>query len=195
MRINLASLLSLVAMAACTMASENTAAWRARADGAGPVRVGMTAAEARTALGLGASTSPAVEGCAYLAGTANTRLHANVMLTSDTVVRIDVLDTLLRTNEGARVGDSEARIKQLYAGRVTVQPHKYTSGGHYLVVTTPDNARNRLVFETDGRVVTRYRVGREPEVEQVEGRGSTVRQAAAEGAGRDRPAARAPRLD
>lgn len=131
----------------------------------------MTAAEARSALGLGASSSPAAEGCSYLAGTAATRLHANVMLTSDTVVRIDVLDTLLRTNEGARVGDTEARIQQLYAGRVTVQPHKYTSGAHYLVVTAPGNANNRLVFETDGHVVTKYRVGREPEVENVEGCG------------------------
>ena len=142
--------------------------WTASADGAGPVHVGMTAAEVRTALGMSASTSPAAQGCSYLAGTAKTKLHATVMLTSDTVVRVDVIDTVLKTNEGARVGDTEARIEELYAGRVTMQPHKYVAGGRYLVVTAPGEANNRLVFETDGKVVKRYRVGREPEVEYVE---------------------------
>jgi hypothetical protein len=142
--------------------------WTANASGAGPVQVGMTAAEVRTALGMDASTSPAAQGCSYLAGTAKTKLHATVMLTNDTVVRVDVIDTVLKTAEGARVGDTEARIQQLYAGRVSVQPHKYVAGGHYLVVTAPGDANNRLVFETDGKVVKRYRVGREPEVEYVE---------------------------
>lgn len=197
MKVSLGVLVSFAAVAACTVASEkpvDTAAgrggdanrgpqgapaatqpaantdeaWTARADGAGPIRVGMTAAEARKALGLDASATAGAEGCSYLKGAGNTRLHATIMLSSDTVVRVDVVDTVLKTREGARVGNSEAEIQQMYAGRVTVQPHKYVAGGHYLVVTAPGSANNRLVFETDGKVVTRYRVGREPEVEYVE---------------------------
>ena len=55
-------------------------------------------------------------------------------------------------------------------GRVTVQPHKYTNG-HYLVVrsATAADTTHRIIFETDGKVVTRFRSGRMPEVAWVEG--------------------------
>jgi hypothetical protein len=71
---------------------------------------------------------------------------------------------------GARIGDTEARIDSLYRGRVTVQPHKYTNG-HYLVVrsATAADTTHRIIFETDGKVVTRFRSGRMPEVAWVEG--------------------------
>ncbi|HZF68866.1 MAG TPA: hypothetical protein VEZ47_12565, partial [Gemmatirosa sp.] len=87
------------------------------------------------------------------------------------IARVDV-DTLpVATSVGARVGDDEARIDSLYAGRVTVRPHKYEAG-RYLVVT-PDRADTTLaiVFETSGGRVTRYRAGRRPMVEYVEGCG------------------------
>ena len=144
--------------------------WSVHPDHVGPVKVGMTAADARHALGLpGDSTSN--DGCSYLEGVAGTALRANVMLASDTVARFDVLDSAIATAEGARVGDTEDRIRQLYAGRLTVQPHKYLPHGHYLVATAPGDSSDRIVFETDGKVVTKYRAGREPEVELVEGCG------------------------
>lgn len=141
-----------------------------RVDGVGPLRVGMAAADARKSLGLPASAG-AGTGCGYLAGASATALHANVMLGGDTVVRFDIRDTSIATVEGARVGDSEARVKSLYGGRVSVQPHKYVAGGHYLVVTDPAHPGDRLVFETDGKVVTQFRAGRTPEVMNVEGCG------------------------
>ena len=144
--------------------------WVVRPGSIGPVRVGMTAEESRRALGMPAAARTS-EGCAYIAGTSGTKLHANVMLSGDTVVRFDVLDTGIATAEGARVGDSEDRIRQLYQGRVVEQPHKYVTGGHYLVVTPAGASAERIVFETDGKVVTKYRAGRRPEVENVEGCG------------------------
>jgi hypothetical protein len=58
-------------------------------------------------------------------------------------------------------------VRELHTG-VVESPHKYTDG-HYLTLA-PDGA-HRLVFETDGGHVTRYRGGRMPEVEWVEGCG------------------------
>jgi hypothetical protein len=54
-----------------------------------------------------------------------------------------------------------------------VTPHKYVSGAHYLtlVPTTPADTLRRIVFETDGRRVTRYRTGLLPYVANVEGCG------------------------
>ncbi len=86
------------------------------------------------------------------------------------IVRADVQDSSIATAEGARVGDSEERITQLYPGRVTVRPHKYTDG-KYLIITpmASTDTLHRILFETDGSVVTRFRSGMRPQVGWVEG--------------------------
>ena len=139
-------------------------------DGVPPLRVGMSANDARRALGLPRqSTSKTGESCSYL--DTRGKSHAFVMMENDTIVRFEARDRSLATEAGARVGDTEASVLDRYRGRVTVQPHKYLSGGHYLVVTTPADAKRRLVFETDGQLVTAFRVGRRLAVEYVEGCG------------------------
>jgi hypothetical protein len=85
---------------------------------------------------------------------------------------MDVDNAGTATVAGARIGDTEARIAKLYAGRVETTPHKYTPG-HYLTIkpaTTTDSIY-RLIFETNGSKVTKYRAGRMPEVGYVEGCG------------------------
>ncbi len=61
---------------------------------------------------------------------------------------------------------TEAEILRLFPGDVEVTGHKYDPTGHYLTVY-PRSPR-QVVFETDGRVVTTYRVGKMPEVGFVE---------------------------
>jgi len=51
---------------------------------------------------------------------------------------------------------------------VTVTPHKYEDG-HYLTVNAADDSSFAIVFETSKGRVTRYRAGRRPAVELVEG--------------------------
>jgi hypothetical protein len=64
---------------------------------------------------------------------------------------------------------TEAEIARLYPAGLRTMPHKYVSGGHYLVFTPPGaDSAFRIVFETDGRRVTSYRAGVEPAVEYVE---------------------------
>lgn len=134
--------------------------------GVGSLRVGMSAAEARQALGVPASSAKPAEECTYLDTKGRSRVY--VMLVRDTVARLDVRDSTLATEAGARIGDTESRVLELYRGRVTTEPHKYTDG-HYLIVTSPAASTQRLVFETDGKRVIDYRVGRMPEVTWVEG--------------------------
>lgn len=88
------------------------------------------------------------------------------------VVRVDVTSVGIATTEGARVGDSEARIRNLYGARVSESPHKYTNG-KYLTVTplAPTDSAFRLIFEIGDGHVTRYRSGKRPQVEYVEGCG------------------------
>jgi hypothetical protein len=150
--------------------------WTLRLDGAGPLRVGMTTDEARAALGGDLAMNPdnaqhpeGADRCDY---PRSARLPAGVMVMvqGQRVVRVEVDSGAVATAEGARIGDAEARIQQLYPGRVTVQPHKYTDG-HYLVVrpAAASDTANLLIFETDGRVVQRFRAGQKPQVEYVEG--------------------------
>jgi hypothetical protein len=144
-------------------------AWTVRPDGVHGARIGMRAAEARTALGLPAAPAFAAGSCEYL-DIATLPVRLAFMTESDTLVRIDVRDSTVTTAEGARIGDTEARIKELYGAGVVVTPHKYTGPvGHYLTVTPAGNTSHLIVFETDGQRVTTWRVGRKPAVEYVEG--------------------------
>lgn len=140
-------------------------AWSVTPRGIGSVKVGSNA---RDALGLNvtlADAPGAEQACAYVR---SGRLPegVGVLATKGLVARIDVDSGRVATLEGARIGDPESRIRELYAGRVRQEPHKF-SAGHYLVVTPADSGY-RIIFETDGKVVTSYRAGRMPEVAWVE---------------------------
>ena len=87
------------------------------------------------------------------------------------VVRADVVSGTARTAEGAAIGDTEARIEELYP-TLRRGPHKYTTGSYLVVLpNAPADTLHRYVFETDGTSVTRFRAGLFPPVEYVEGCG------------------------
>jgi len=139
--------------------------------GIGPLRAGMTFADADAALG-GALLVPVgidTTGCDYLVWSGGPS-GVHVMFDQHRIARIDVDTASIATAAGARVGDDEARIKRLYPGQVTVTPHKYEDG-HYLTVTprAPTDKQLRIIFETVGGRVTRYRAGMMPSVAYVEG--------------------------
>ena len=143
--------------------------WSATVDGLGPVRIEMTVAEAAAALGGRLVVRTDLDpGCDHLG--LKDATSPRYMVVQDRIVRIEVENRGYPTAEGIRVGDDDDRVLAVYAGRVEARPHKYVDGARTLVVTPARGAQRRIVFETDaaGRV-TRYRVGRMPEVEWVEG--------------------------
>ncbi|MGH7650816.1 MAG: hypothetical protein ACREMS_03135 [Gemmatimonadaceae bacterium] len=94
----------------------------------------------------------------------------SVMVVKGKVARIDVDTGSVTTEDGAKIGDSEDRIRAIYDGDVQVEPHKYIEGGHYMTVMGDSaSAGKAIVFETDGKHVTSFRGGRLPEVKWVEG--------------------------
>src|SRR5687767_9730800 len=149
------------------------APWTVTEFGIGPLRAGMTVSEAARMVG-GSFAAPAggAQECTY-AIWREAPTDVTIMLGEGVVARVDVARaSKIATSKGARIGDTETRIKELYQGRVVVTPHEYTDG-HYLTVTAPpqsgDDRRYALVFETDGNRVTRYRGGKLPQVGWVEG--------------------------
>jgi hypothetical protein len=140
------------------------------------VRVGMTVAEASKAAGtqlvsLNGSPLPTKSSCFYVKAKTGPN-GVEFMLDNGRIARIDVVkNSRVTTLKGAKIGDSEARIKSLYPG-IKVTPHKYTfqTGGHYMTFVPKDSADKnyRLIFETDGSRVSQFRSGKLPQVELVE---------------------------
>ena len=149
-----------------------TSAWAVTDSGAGVLRIGMT--RDQLALDMHAAVpkhTRADSGCAYLA-VPGVPAGMRTMWVAATLARIDIGAPKLPTDRGVSVGDKAAKVEQLYGGSVTTMPAKYDPQGKYLVVKvgSGSDTTRRLVFETDSTTrITRYRVGREPEVEWVEG--------------------------
>lgn len=153
-------------------AQKSSASWRVTTKGFGPVRVGMTVDEASAALGVPFDVDEPLDeadGCRYAKPRTGFEGLA-FMLSQGRVVRVDVYNKSFATLSGARVGDTELRIKTMYPGRIEVSPHEYIDG-HYLTYVPKDASDKnfRIVFETDGKRVTMIRAGRLPEVGYVEG--------------------------
>jgi len=139
-------------------------------DGLGKVKIGATATEVASALGEPLPPPKVAEvSCRYMRP-ATLPPGVGILLVNDSVARIDIDSAGIQTSEGAGVGEDETRVVEIYRERVTVTPHKYTGpAGHYLTVSPAGDTLRRIIFETDGHRITKYRVGRRPAVEWVEG--------------------------
>ena len=144
--------------------------WTIRVDGVGPIRFGMALADARAALRDSLIVTPPGGECGFTVprgAPAGVRL----MVEQGKIVRVDVDSSGVRTAAGVEVGMNEADVRARYPVGLQVQPHKYDPKGRYLVLqgTQPADSARRLIFETDGQRVVRYRAGITPAVQYVEG--------------------------
>lgn len=147
---------------------ESAGKWQVTAAGIGGVRAGMSLDEANVILDNALTIPAKLEECDYVRPRSPKNLA--FMVEKGEISRVDIQPgSDIATVAGAKIGDSEDRIKSLYPG-VEVKPAKYAPG-HYLEVTPKNGGNNRIVFETDGKKVVKYRSGRLPAVEYVEGCG------------------------
>jgi hypothetical protein len=155
------------APAATPATSPSPAAWVLGPKGAGPVRFGMTLAEARAAVPGGIETLGPEGPCSYVVP-AGAPEGLAFMVVDDTVVRADIRrDSGVANTLGVESGDSEAEAQRLLGPSTEVTPHKYVDG-HYL--TAPTGVPELWwVVATDQGVVTDVRAGRKPQVLWVEG--------------------------
>lgn len=144
--------------------------WVLEMQGIGPIRIGMTVAHAAGLLGTPRIDRIEPEDACGYAWFPRAPEGVSFMLAGDTLVRTNVDTTGFRTATGVGVGSRETEVLAAYAGMVRVEPHPYTGPeGHYLIVDDPAVSGFRMIFETDGTVVTSLRAGRLPEVDLIEG--------------------------
>jgi hypothetical protein len=139
--------------------------WDVTSKGIGRLPSGTRIQDAHLLLGT-TIPIPADLSCTYVKPK-NAPAGVALMVVDGNFVRVDVTSGSAKTIEGARIGSTESEINSLYKGRVATQPAKY-GNGHTLVVTPTDKSNTRIVFETDGKKVTRFRSGQLPQVEWVE---------------------------
>lgn len=143
-------------------------------DGLGAIEVGAAYGQAEVATGhpmqraypmlgddescvMGSFGDPAADGVTVLGGDGRVR-------------RIDIsAPSRIRTDAGIGIGSSESEVKAAYPGEIEVQPHEYDPDGHYLVYRPADTNDRMMIFETDGRSVTTFRVGDDEFTPYVEG--------------------------
>jgi hypothetical protein len=148
-------------------------------EGYGPVKFGMTLAEAERALGAKLTMyyleeDPKACGTGRRADGRNADVY--YMVEDGRVARVEVvtLDTgtptspPVRTVKGIGLGSTEAEVKAAYPG-VKVEPHPYLEdAGHTMVVKSADGKR-AFIFDTDTKRVIAFRAGVYPQVGYIEG--------------------------
>jgi hypothetical protein len=142
-------------------------------DGYGPIRIGMTEAEARRALGPGVSSdaqgSIEPEACHHLfvgQGMAN----LVYMVRDGRVSRVTAhLDSKARTDRGLGIGDTEAEVKAAYGAKLEVEPHHYLGApARYLTFWTVPGKRG-VRYETDQQGIVREIHAGDDAIRYIEG--------------------------
>ncbi|MCS6814402.1 MAG: hypothetical protein NZ772_12660 [Cyanobacteria bacterium] len=172
-----------VAIAPTTAQMQLTEQSRVNINSFGPIQVGMTVAAAEKAAQMSLlvqSGQPRNTACYYVVPSRTVRGVGFMVINSrdeqpdkqqDRIARIDVWsNSLVMTTSGARIGDFESRLRTLYP-EARVTPHDDIPGGRYFTIVpqAESDSNYRLIFETDGRRIVRFRAGQLPEVNYPKG--------------------------
>ncbi|HEX3530146.1 MAG TPA: hypothetical protein VH988_24055 [Thermoanaerobaculia bacterium] len=140
--------------------------------GIGPVIIGMTVDRASESIGRALRRTDklaASEDCFYVEPEGGPE-GISFMVVHGKIARVDITNPEIQSRAGAKLGSTEKQVHSLYRGRIQVEHHQYDEKGHYLIFTPkdPGDKGYRMIFETNGKIVTTFRAGTVPEVQFVE---------------------------
>jgi hypothetical protein len=146
--------------------------WLVTPERMGTIRFGMGLSDLRAHVGvpLDFDRPGDDDACAYVTPALLPAGASLMIVDMRYVARADVRTAGVATAEGIRVGNTEEDVRTAYGERVRSMPHKYDTGGRYLVVDAAADTTRALVFEVDSAgTIQRYRAGLRPAVLWVEG--------------------------
>jgi hypothetical protein len=155
-----------LAAAAAAQVGAAPADWRLGPDGYGPLKVGMSFAQARKIAPRLTSTPAnllATAGCDQLPLPG--RPGVALMFVDGVLARIDLFRPGVRTTRGVQPGDRIAQAMRAYPG-LSAEPNKYDDAERYLTGHTGDSA---IRFETNKGRIDKVYAGRWAQVQYVEG--------------------------
>ncbi len=162
----------LALLALAVLAAAAAPDWTVHLRRAGPVRFGMTVAQAGQAAGVDFERIEEVRngGCSHVAPGGDWDAPVHFMTWDDRVVRVSVSGPGVTTRSGVGVGSPAADVYRAYPGRIVATPHAYVDG-EYLTFVPRDAADRdyRVVFETSADTVTGFRAGLAEATMLVEG--------------------------
>jgi len=89
-------------------------------------------------------------------------------IVESTVERIDIDNELIRTRSGAGIGDTESLIYELFGEKIKTKVLPESSEKLLVYVPSDSSDKNfRVVFKSDGRLITKLWSGRLPWVEMT----------------------------
>lgn len=148
----------------------SSASGPARLDGYGPVALGSSLDDVRTAWKEPLQGDVKDDYCHALRPEGAQAEDVIFMIEGKKLVRYDVRNDRIVAPGGGKVGMSQGELQTLYPERADLTPHKYEQNGHNLRVRPASEGGAILNFEIGGNgTVTAWRVGQAPQVDYVEG--------------------------
>ena len=130
------------------------------------ITFGMTLAEAAEATGVCLEPErPADRDCFVVVPVPGPD-GISFVVTEGTIERVDVFGGDVTTRSGLGIGSTEVEVIDQLGVGLQVTPHPQGGGNELVFIPTDEaDADFRVVFETDGERVTRFRSGRTPQVD------------------------------
>lgn len=139
----------------------------------GPVRIGMSVAEASAAAGLELRRDlgrASTDSCHYVnAGPA--MRGVSLMVVNDLIRRIDIdPPSPVATRSGVRIGTSSADLREVYPDNIQRADSAVAGSQGWAFVPNDDaDADFRIYFEVEDGTISRYRLGSRPSVDSPSG--------------------------
>jgi hypothetical protein len=145
--------------------------WEATVLGVGPVKLGMTLAQAEQAMGRKlVSTWPDSDTseCAYYS--AEPKIDGLLFMTAQgRIVRYDVRGPNVRTRSGIAVGDPVQKARTAYGAQLEVSPHRYMGPEESYLTLWSNDRKTAIRFETLKGKIDRFYAGFAEQAQYVEG--------------------------
>ncbi|MGI9603716.1 MAG: hypothetical protein ACR2QE_17670 [Acidimicrobiales bacterium] len=129
------------------------------------ITFGMTVVSAETASGVCLEPDRPINNDCYYVLPVPGPDGVAFLVTEGTIERIDVFAGSVTTRSGLGLGSSEQDVVDRFGAGLTIGQHPSGAGNELVFVPSDEaDAAFRVIFETDGTVVTGFRSGRVPQV-------------------------------